>query len=116
MAYAKSGQSGDCHAASQDVCVLLLSSPFFSPCLTRSADQAPSDQDPNGPNIQHIDIEQTATGGIKGTTEKRALDWTYRGHSDWLFGELQGRSRMNTIAKILEDAKGKGVEEEDAKF
>ena len=24
---------------------------------------------------EHIDIEQTATGGIKGTTENRILDW-----------------------------------------
>lgn len=27
--------------------------------------------------VEHIDIEQTATGGIKGTTENRTLDWTY---------------------------------------
>jgi len=24
---------------------------------------------------EHIDIDQTATGGIKGTTENRILDW-----------------------------------------
>lgn len=27
--------------------------------------------------VEHIDIDQTATGGIKGTTENRTLDWTY---------------------------------------
>lgn len=27
--------------------------------------------------VEHIDIEQTATGGVKGTTENRTLDWTY---------------------------------------
>lgn len=32
-------------------------------------------RDDNG--VEHIDIEQTATGGIKGTTENRTLDWTY---------------------------------------
>lgn len=63
----------------------------------------------------HVDIEQVASG-IKGTSEKRALDWTYRPHSDWLFGELQGRSRMNTIAAILKENEGKGFLEEDAKF
>lgn len=27
--------------------------------------------------VEHIDIVQTATGGIKGTTENRTLDWMY---------------------------------------
>lgn len=42
--------------------------------------------------VTHIDIEQTATGGIKGTTELRTLDWVERPHSDTHFGELKGRS------------------------
>jgi len=41
----------------------------------------------------HIDIEQTATGGIKGTTELRELDWQEREHEDHVFGKLKGRSR-----------------------
>jgi hypothetical protein len=40
----------------------------------------------------HIDIEQTATGGVKGTTENRTLDWNERSHSDYMFGDLKGRS------------------------
>lgn len=75
----------------------------------------PDDNKESGPTT-HIDIEQVATAGMKGTTEKRALDWTYRPHSDWLFGELQGRSRFNTIDGILKEGKEKGAkEEEDAK-
>lgn len=44
------------------------------------------------------------------------MDWHYRGHTDWLFGTLQGRSRYNTLAKILEESKGQGVTEDDAKY
>jgi hypothetical protein len=45
----------------------------------------------------HIDIEQTATGGIKGTTELRELDWTERSHVDHIFGSMKGKSRWITI-------------------
>jgi len=41
----------------------------------------------------HIDIDQTVTGGIQGTTENRTLDWTERSHSDSMFGDLKGKSR-----------------------
>jgi hypothetical protein len=63
-----------------------------------------------------IDIDQLATGGVKGTTEKRTLDWTFRDHSDWLFGNLRGKSRWTTFKELLEESKGKGVEEEDIKW
>jgi len=43
--------------------------------------------------VVHIDIDQTATGGIKGTTELRVLDWSFREHNDHIFGDLNGRSR-----------------------
>lgn len=43
--------------------------------------------------ITHIDIDQTATGGIKGTREERTLNWTPKTHSDHLFGDLVGKSR-----------------------
>jgi hypothetical protein len=36
---------------------------------------------------EHIDIAQTLTGGIKGTTELRTLDWQERQHSDESHGE-----------------------------
>lgn len=66
--------------------------------------------------VTHITIEQMASGGIKGTTEEREFDWTYRDHSDWLFGNLKGKTRYNTLEKVLEENKGKGDIEEDAKF
>jgi len=54
----------------------------------------------------HIDIEQTATGGIKGTSELRTLDWVAREHSDHMFGDLKGRSRWLTDLKS--DVSGNG--------
>ncbi len=72
---------------------------------------APTDSIP-----AQINIDQTVTGGLKGTTEKRTLDWQWRGHSDWLFGTLQGRSRYTTLKELGEEGKGKGVVEEDARF
>ncbi|KAF2636364.1 hypothetical protein P280DRAFT_409685 [Massarina eburnea CBS 473.64] len=67
--------------------------------------------------VPHIDVDQTATGGIKGTSEHRTLDWTPRLHSDWLFGDLMGQSRFNTIKSILEESKEKGESAEaDVKY
>lgn len=43
--------------------------------------------------VDHIDIDQTATGGIKGTSEVRTLDWTDRSHDDHIFGSLVAKSR-----------------------
>jgi hypothetical protein len=71
----------------------------------------------DGQPCTEITIEQFATAGMKGTTEARIMDWQYRGHTDWLFGTLQGRSRYTTMKALVEEAKGKGgIEEEDAKF
>lgn len=42
--------------------------------------------------VTHVDIQQTATGGLKGTAEDRELDNVYREHSDWLFGKVKGRT------------------------
>jgi len=53
-------------------------------------------------SITHIDISQTATGGVKGTTEKRTLDWTVRGHTDGIFGEVRGKSRWVKLADLAE--------------
>jgi hypothetical protein len=63
-----------------------------------------------------IDIDQLVSGGLKGSSEKRTLDWQYRGHSDYLFGTVKGRTRYITLSTILEEAKGKGVTEDDAKY
>lgn len=58
----------------------------------------------------HIDIEQTATGGIKGTSEHRIIDNTAREHSDWLFGKVKARSFATTaealVAQIKEELDG----------
>lgn len=70
----------------------------------------------NGEPATQIDIDQTTSGGVKGTSEKRTLDWHFRPHTDWLFGTLQGKTRYNTIKAVLEESKGKGTDEEDAKF
>ncbi|KIH91761.1 hypothetical protein SPBR_01978 [Sporothrix brasiliensis 5110] len=43
-------------------------------------------------NVTHINIDQTMTGGIKGTTERRCVDNRRREHSDWLFGHVVGRT------------------------
>ncbi|KAF2705158.1 hypothetical protein K504DRAFT_440126 [Pleomassaria siparia CBS 279.74] len=79
----------------------------------------PPDDDPTGPPITHIQIEQTATGGIKGTTESRNLDWKPRPHSDHVFGEMMGKSRWSSTSRVLEENVGtgkKGYEEDDARF
>lgn len=43
--------------------------------------------------VMHIDIDQTATGGIKGTSENRRVDGERREHSDWLFGTVSASSQ-----------------------
>lgn len=44
-------------------------------------------------NNTHIDISQTITGGIPGTTELRTLSWEPKEHTDHIFGTVSGRSR-----------------------
>lgn len=83
--------------------------------ITQQLRQSPTTGEDGQPTIA-INIEQIATAGIKGNTENRVLDWHYRGHTDWLFGTLQARSRYTTLAKVLEESKGKEHHEGDAKF
>ncbi|KAL2161566.1 hypothetical protein VTH06DRAFT_8128 [Thermothelomyces fergusii] len=59
--------------------------------------------DPANPPATHIEIEQTGTGGIKGSTEKRCLDDTFRDHSDWLFGHVRGKSRFLAADDISDE-------------
>ncbi|KAM7206594.1 hypothetical protein V8F33_000237 [Rhypophila sp. PSN 637] len=56
--------------------------------------------DPSSGPVSHIEIDQLGTGGIKGTTEKRCLDNTFREHSDWLFGSVKGQSRWLNVEDI----------------
>ncbi|MCJ1306413.1 hypothetical protein MMC25_000055 [Agyrium rufum] len=68
------------------------------------------------PDVTHIDITQTATGGIKGTTELRILDWTARDHKDGIFGEVHARSRWVTPEQLRELHGGSESEKEDAEY
>ncbi|KAL8288553.1 hypothetical protein RB597_000603 [Gaeumannomyces tritici] len=61
----------------------------------------------------HIDIVQTATGGIKGTTELRCLDGVAREHTDWLFGKVSGRSRLLRRAEVADEYLKRGWIEEE---
>jgi hypothetical protein len=53
--------------------------------------------------ITHIDIQQTATGGIKGTAELRTLNWTESHSENYLFGPVTGMSRWSDLSGV-EDA------------
>jgi hypothetical protein len=54
-------------------------------------------QHENESGATQIEIEQTGTGGMKGTKEFRVLDWSERGHSDFIFGEVVGRSKWTKL-------------------
>lgn len=53
--------------------------------------------------VVHIDIDQTATAGLKGTSEKRCIDSVVREHSDWIFGSVNGHTKWATPAEIETD-------------
>ena len=55
-------------------------------------------KDDNG--VEHIDIDQTLTGGIKGTSEHRTFDWTERTHEDHVFGPVIGKSRRASLDEV----------------
>ncbi len=62
----------------------------------------------------HIEIAQTLTGGLKGTTENRCLDWVFREHEDYMFGRVEGRSRWIAVADVDDAFLAAGWEEGDA--
>lgn len=68
--------------------------------------------------VSHIDIQQTATGGVKGTSENRVLDNEYREHSDWLFGKVKGRTEWlsETPLKVDEPFLAEGWEDGTAEW
>ncbi|KAF2442157.1 hypothetical protein P171DRAFT_433716 [Karstenula rhodostoma CBS 690.94] len=83
---------------------------------TKMYTKTPEDNTAAG-DVIHIDIDQMVTGGLKGTSEHRALDWKYRSHSDWLFGEVQGRTRLTTLEAVRKEAQeAGGVTASDAEF
>ncbi|RYP07099.1 hypothetical protein DL764_002731 [Monosporascus ibericus] len=61
----------------------------------------------------HVDIEQTVTGGVKGNTERRCLDWEMRSHSDYMFGSVRGQSRWvpggDELARVVAEVEPVGV-------
>ncbi|KAH9900451.1 hypothetical protein F4778DRAFT_738993 [Xylariomycetidae sp. FL2044] len=50
--------------------------------------------------VTHIDIQQVATGGLKGTNEERCLDFEFREHKDWLFGRVKGQSKWMSAEEL----------------
>ncbi|KAK0748263.1 hypothetical protein B0T21DRAFT_406788 [Apiosordaria backusii] len=69
---------------------------------------------PSAEQFTHVEIEQTGTGGMKGSTEKRCLDYNFRDHSDWLFGHVKGQSKWISAAEITDDFLKSGWIETDA--
>jgi hypothetical protein len=53
----------------------------------------PNADDPSNAPITKINIDQTATGGIK-STESRTTDWRVREHKDRTFGKCAAQSRL----------------------
>ncbi|KAL9582010.1 MAG: hypothetical protein Q9212_003545, partial [Teloschistes hypoglaucus] len=51
-------------------------------------------------NNTHIDIHQVASPGNISSQENRILDWTYRDHSDKVFGEVKGKSRWAKLKEV----------------
>lgn len=67
--------------------------------------------------LTHVDIQQTATGGVKGTTENRTFDNTFREHSDWLFGNVKGRTGwVASKDEITDEYLKKGWEQAQTEF
>lgn len=54
-------------------------------------------------DVEKIDVDQILTGGLRGTSECRTLDWAEREHTDYIFGRVMGRSRRVTLDAV-EDA------------
>lgn len=61
------------------------------------------DSEEGDKKIEKIDIEQTITGGIPGTTENRTLTWTERENEDHLFGSVIGKSRRIKAEELEEE-------------
>ncbi|TFK36851.1 LCCL domain-containing protein [Crucibulum laeve] len=53
--------------------------------------------------VEHIDIDQTITGGIPGTSEQRTLTWTERENEDHLFGPVLAKSRRVKVDELEEE-------------
>lgn len=58
--------------------------------------------------IEHIDIDQTLSGGISGDSENRTLDWDERDEYDDIFGYVTGKSRRIPVEEITDEFLKKG--------
>jgi hypothetical protein len=58
--------------------------------------------------VEHIDIVQTLTGGIPGTTELRILWWKEKEHEDAIFGSVIGKSRRVKAEELQDEYLTKG--------
>ncbi|KAF2009632.1 hypothetical protein BU24DRAFT_497220 [Aaosphaeria arxii CBS 175.79] len=54
-------------------------------------------------DVLRIDIEQTSSSGMSGTTEKRVLDWSPQPQEDHIFGKCTVRTRL--VEGIQQDGK-----------
>ncbi|KAL0254409.1 hypothetical protein SLS55_009884 [Diplodia seriata] len=61
--------------------------------------------------VEHIDIDQLISPGVQGTREERALNWEWRDHRDFVFGQVKGRTRRVTLTDIPDDEDGRFMKE-----
>lgn len=54
--------------------------------------------------VEHIDIDQSLSGGVGATTERRTLDWIERKHDDSLFGSVSRFNIYNSLKHVLKEA------------
>ncbi|OCK73156.1 hypothetical protein K432DRAFT_430726 [Lepidopterella palustris CBS 459.81] len=52
------------------------------------------------PDPPTITCQQHVTGGIKGTTEVRVLDWKYAPRTDYVFGDVSARTRLIKLDEV----------------
>jgi len=53
--------------------------------------------------VEHIDIEQTVTGGISGPPEYRTLNWTPHKLDHSFFGSIIAKSRRIPVAEVTDE-------------
>lgn len=53
--------------------------------------------------VEHIDINQSLSGGVGASTERRTMDWAERKHEDGVFGAVIGRSRRLKVEDIEDE-------------
>lgn len=52
--------------------------------------------------VEHIDIDQTLSGGIPGTSENRPLDWQERTDHDHVFGYVTEKARRIPVEEVTD--------------